>query len=117
MVRERLHTLIVPALDLDMCPIQCNAFCKNFRPQTLKVQPLSPWCACGGASNDAFDASTGVDGGKPESVVNLTGNRNGVLLLANAFLVAGAALLWRVITSAVRFQQYPVWPSTTRVVC
>ena len=52
-------------------------------------------------SNDAFDASTGVDGGKPESVVNLTGNRKGVLLLANAFLAAGGALLWKTVSSAV----------------
>ena len=62
------------------------------------------------ASNDAFDASTGVDGGKPESVVNLTGNRNGVLLLANAFLVAGAALLWRLVSTAVRPSLAPCCP-------
>ena len=57
-------------------------------------------CCC--CSNDAFDAHTGVDGGKAESMVNLTGNRTGVLLLANAFLLSGGALLWRLISSAVR---------------
>ena len=30
---------------------------------------------CDACSNDAFDATTGVDGGKPESVVNLTGKQ------------------------------------------
>ena len=53
-------------------------------------------------SNDAFDATTGVDGDKPESVVNLTGNRGGVLALANAFLAAGGLLLWRSVSAAVR---------------
>jgi len=40
-------------------------------------------------SNDAFDAAMGVDVAKPESVVNLTGNRTAVLWAANAFLAAG----------------------------
>ena len=53
-------------------------------------------------SNDAFDATTGVDSGKPESVVNLTGNQGGVLALANAFLAAGGLLLWRAVSAAVR---------------
>lgn len=45
-------------------------------------------------SNDAFDATTGVDVHKAESVVNLTGgNRTLVLLLSKAFLVAGLGLL------------------------
>ncbi|KAK9823681.1 hypothetical protein WJX72_004586 [[Myrmecia] bisecta] len=50
-------------------------------------------------SNDAFDAETGVDGDKPESVVNLTGNRTGVLLLANLFLAVGLATLAYAISS------------------
>ena len=44
----------------------------------------------------------GVDGAKPESVVNLTGNRQAVLWTANAALVAGGLLLWRVIQQVVR---------------
>ncbi|EIE20367.1 hypothetical protein COCSUDRAFT_57519 [Coccomyxa subellipsoidea C-169] len=45
-------------------------------------------------SNDAYDADTGVDQAKEESVVNLTGgNKKGVLALANACLLAGAWLL------------------------
>jgi 1,4-dihydroxy-2-naphthoate octaprenyltransferase len=44
-------------------------------------------------SNDAFDASTGVDKSKRESVVNLTGSRNGVLAAAKLFLALGAWLL------------------------
>jgi 1,4-dihydroxy-2-naphthoate octaprenyltransferase len=44
-------------------------------------------------SNDAFDAATGVDTHKPESVVNLTGSRTGVLLLSTLFLTAGCGLL------------------------
>ncbi len=58
-------------------------------------------CLCNGRSNDAFDATTGVDGGKPESVVNLTGNRSGVLALANVFLAVGGLLLWRPVSTAV----------------
>jgi hypothetical protein len=36
-----------------------------------------------------------VDASKPESVVNLTGSRGGVLAAAAAFFAAGAALLAR----------------------
>ena len=54
-------------------------------------------------SNDAFDAETGVDAAKAESVVNLLrGNRRGVLAASNACLLGGAALLSRAIASAVR---------------
>lgn len=42
-------------------------------------------------SNDAFDATMGVDETKAESVVNLTGNRAAVLVVANIFL---AVALW-----------------------
>jgi len=51
-------------------------------------------------SNDAFDAETGVDHTKPESVVNLTGNRTAVLVLSKAFLVCGLLLLGWGISSA-----------------
>jgi hypothetical protein len=58
-----------------------------------------PGCAL--HSNDAFDADTGVDKTKPESVVNLTGNRPAVLLLSKAFLAAGvAALSWGISSAA-----------------
>ncbi len=40
-------------------------------------------------SNDAFDADMNIDGNKPESVVNLTGNRNGVLATAWACFAVG----------------------------
>ena len=43
-----------------------------------------------------------VDGNKPESVVNLTGNRNGVLAAAWACFAVGAAWLWSLVTGAVR---------------
>lgn len=43
-------------------------------------------------SNDAFDAEMGVDAAKPESVVNLTGDRVAVLWAANAFLAAALAV-------------------------
>jgi 1,4-dihydroxy-2-naphthoate phytyltransferase len=51
-------------------------------------------------ANDVFDADTGVDThGKPHSVVNLTGRRDRVALLANGFLLAGLLLMalvaWR----------------------
>ena len=52
-------------------------------------------------SNDAFDAATGVDKSKRESVVNLTGGKKGlVLAIANLFLVAGVGLLSALIISA-----------------
>lgn len=41
-------------------------------------------------SNDAYDAETGVDKGKKESVVNITGSQRGVLSAAYACLVLGA---------------------------
>jgi 1,4-dihydroxy-2-naphthoate octaprenyltransferase len=45
-------------------------------------------------SNDVFDADTGVDAvGKPHSVVNLTGRRDRVALLANGALLLGLALM------------------------
>ncbi len=45
-------------------------------------------------ANDVFDADTGVDRhGKPHSVVNLTGRRDRVVLLAHACLVLGLALI------------------------
>ena len=52
-------------------------------------------------SNDAFDAETGVDKSKAESVVNLTGNRKAVLAVANGFLLAGGLLLHSVTRIAV----------------
>lgn len=55
----------------------------------------------GACSNDAFDAETGVDKSKAESVVNLTGNRKAVLAVANGFLLAGGLLLHNVTKLAV----------------
>lgn len=63
---------------------------------------LSYTSCLGARSNDAFDAETGVDASKAESVVNLTGNRKAVLALANGFLVAGGLLLHSVTKAAVR---------------
>ena len=53
-------------------------------------------------SNDAFDADMNVDGNKPESVVNLTGNRNAVMIAAWSCFVVGTASLWRLTTGWVR---------------
>lgn len=60
-------------------------------------------------SNDAYDAATGVDKTKKESIVNLTGgNASPVLAVAMACLAAGAYFLWRGIAAAVwRFDLYP----------
>ena len=45
-------------------------------------------------ANDVFDADTGVDTvGKPHSLVNLTGRRDRVALLANGALLLGLALM------------------------
>ena len=49
-----------------------------------------------------FDAATGADAGKAESVVALTGNRRAVLAAANAALLGGVALLGRAVADAVR---------------
>ncbi len=40
-------------------------------------------------SNDVFDADTGIDRHKAESIVNLTGNKNLMFWLANLFLIMG----------------------------
>ncbi|KAL6763001.1 UbiA prenyltransferase family [Haematococcus lacustris] len=50
-------------------------------------------------SNDAFDAATGVDVSKPESVVNLTGSRPLVFWSSLGFLAAGVSLLLRQIAA------------------
>lgn len=66
------------------------------------VQPVLTYlyCLC---SNDAYDAATGVDKTKKESIVNLTGgNPSPVLAMAMACLVAGAFSLWCGIAAAVR---------------
>ena len=62
---------------------------------------LTPFCELDPSphSNDAFDASTGVDRSKPESVVNLTGNRQLVLCASLVFLAAGTALLAKLISA------------------
>lgn len=52
-------------------------------------------------SNDVFDSATGVDKTKPESVVNLTGSRRRVFVLAHIFLLAGAGLLFSLLSSVV----------------
>ncbi|MEC8442522.1 MAG: 2-carboxy-1,4-naphthoquinone phytyltransferase [Cyanobacteriota bacterium] len=45
-------------------------------------------------SNDLFDADTGIDRiGKPHSVINLTGRRNGVALLSSLALLLGLLLM------------------------
>lgn len=41
------------------------------------------------SSNDAFDADTGVDKNKASSLVNITGNKNLVLIAANILLILG----------------------------
>ncbi len=49
-------------------------------------------------TNDVFDADTGIDKNKAHSIVNLTGNKNGVFWVANLLLVLGLggvlALSW-----------------------
>jgi 1,4-dihydroxy-2-naphthoate phytyltransferase len=50
-------------------------------------------------SNDVFDSTTGVDKTKPESVVNLTGSRTKVMVVAVACLFAGTALLFSLLAS------------------
>lgn len=40
-------------------------------------------------SNDVFDAETGIDKNKPHSLVNLTGNLQGVFWIGNLFLLLG----------------------------
>lgn len=51
-------------------------------------------------SNDVYDSMTGVDAGKKESVVNLTGSRRRVLALATALLLGGGGLLFRLLSAA-----------------
>lgn len=52
-------------------------------------------------SNDAFDAATGVDLTKRESIVNLSGSPPGlILLIANAFLLSGLGLFAHLLSGA-----------------
>ncbi len=48
---------------------------------------------CAAHSNDGFDAQTGVDLTKPESLVNITGNRAAVLAVAWVAFAVGVSLL------------------------
>ena len=57
-------------------------------------------------SNDAFDADMNTDGNKPESVVNLTGSRNGVLATAFAAFAVGVGWLWSQVTGPVSTRQH-----------
>lgn len=58
-----------------------------------------------GSSNDGFDAATGVDKNKAESVVNLTGGRAGpILAVSFALLAVGAWLLYLGFSPAVQNQ-------------
>lgn len=69
-------------------------------------------------SNDAFDADTGVDSTKPESVVNLLGgNKARVLLLANLALAAGVAVMAHSMASVVSRQRMAVRRSVFRMSC
>ena len=61
---------------------------------------------CPVCSNDAFDADMNIDGNKPESVVNLTGNRNGVLATAWVCFAVGVAWLWALVTGPVSSRSY-----------
>lgn len=67
---------------------------------------LRPYNLCMNCSNDAFDADMNVDGNKPESVVNLTGNRNGVLAAAFASFAVGIVWLWSLVTGPVSMQPH-----------
>ena len=66
--------------------------------------PIAFFMSC---SNDAFDADMNIDGNKPESVVNLTGNRNGVLATAFASFAVGIFWLWSLVTRSVSIPQTP----------
>jgi len=56
-------------------------------------------------SNDVFDAETGVDVNKANSLVNLTGNRRLIFWIGNAFLVTG---LLGIIAIALQQQDFTV---------
>lgn len=65
-------------------------------------------------SNDVFDSATGVDKTKPESVVNLTGSRRRVFVLAHVLLLAGAGLLFSLLSSVVsKGHTVPVFSGST----
>ena len=48
-----------------------------------------------------------TDGNKPESVVNLTGNRNGVLATAWVSFTVGVTWLWTLVTGSVSVTAVP----------
>lgn len=72
------------------------------RTRSIETDTTQRWRNGHPRSNDAFDAATGVDAGKAESVVNLTGSRRGVLGVSLGFLALGLAGLWRAVAAAVR---------------
>jgi 1,4-dihydroxy-2-naphthoate octaprenyltransferase len=64
---------------------------KQFHGLTLAIFLLSAIAIVAwiNISNDVFDADTGIDKNKAESVVNLTGNRNLMFWLSNLLLLVG----------------------------
>ena len=78
---------------------------RSVASQLFDVTNATPLIFVMNCSNDAFDADMNIDGNKPESVVNLTGNRNGVLATAFASFAVGLMWLWSLVTGAVSIPQ------------
>jgi len=99
----------LPMYSVGLAPVLVSAtaaFCHFGAFQPLKTLGL---CIAAVAiiawlnlSNDVFDAATGVDKNKAESVVNLVGNWRQVFLASNLFLLFGGGILFSIVSSVVR---------------
>ena len=96
-----------PMYSVAIVPLCVGAACAKFC--AAKFETARFWMAMLGCvltiawlnlSNDAFDADTGVDVNKPESVVNLLGSKNLVLAIAWTSLLVGVSLFLRISTHA-----------------
>lgn len=98
----------LPMYSVGIMPILISAMAVNaqtgsFNPTTILLFSFAAICIIAwlNLSNDVFDSVTGVDKSKKESVVNLSGNRTMVFLIANALLLVGAGLLFYMIQSTL----------------
>eukprot|EP00252_Welwitschia_mirabilis_P003698 TRINITY_DN1374_c0_g1_i8.p1 TRINITY_DN1374_c0_g1~~TRINITY_DN1374_c0_g1_i8.p1 ORF type:complete len:351 (-),score=29.11 TRINITY_DN1374_c0_g1_i8:465-1517(-) len=94
-VKLPIYSVAVVPLSVGSCAayLQTNAFNfgRYFRLLISSVLVIA-WL---NLSNDAYDVDTGADKDKMESVVNITGRRNGVMYAAYACLFLGSTgLLW-----------------------
>lgn len=89
LVRPMIMTMHTSGIDFTSSAPYHHFLIPNFLSKCEKLHD-SLLCTC---SNDVFDANTGVDENKKESIVNLTGKPRLILWLSISMLFSGVGLL------------------------